>query len=617
MFKEKNNQSELYKRRWQNLLILLIVALIFVPVTYSKYTEKISETLTLSIRKPNYKVEFYSNRGDGNPDEVVSQDFVYGTAQDLTLNTFTKNGYIFNKWTTNSDGTGTSYQNGQNVNNLSNIDGAVIKLYANYLEDINYSYPGDYEFTGSNYINTGISLFSEENINRNFEVSFEIKQRNTSTKQATILSAMDETGIPWPGIVYRILDGTSEELGANVTEQIKSQKSYKRANIQKVSIKRVNGILYVNINDTVDTQFLDMTTLTTPFDSPLVFGASLNRHGNPQRYFKGTLSNMDIKFFGSFGKITFDANGGTGTMGIQIVYQDTCTIAPNSFVRPDYEFAGWNTMPDGSGTAYATGDTVTGLATQGATLNLYAQWRKYEYSVNFEPNGGTGEMPIQVFQSGIAQNLSHNAFTKPGSTFLGWNTMPNGLGTAYDDEESVNNLGTNGGDVINLYAMWGTEYSFADTTFNGTNYIDTGISLFDEANKNKNFEISFTIGEYTSNGNQATLISAMDETASPWPGFVFRVVGNRQFELGANVDNSIKNAPRYTINPPADIKINRVDGVLYISINGGNPIQILDMNSLTKVFDAHLSIGASLDGTGNPQRYFVGSVSNINVNVYD
>ena len=37
-----------------------------------------------------------------------------------------------------------------------------------------------------------------------------------------------------------------------------------------------------------------MTQLSKTFDVPLTFGSSLNANGSPQRYFKGTLKNIEV-----------------------------------------------------------------------------------------------------------------------------------------------------------------------------------------------------------------------------------------------------------------------------------------------------------------------------------
>ena len=71
--------------------------------------------------------------------------------------------------------------------------------------------------------------------------------------------------------------------------------------------------------------------------------------------------------------ITFNANGGSGTVpsAISTYVGVANTIPPNSLTRTGYTFNGWNTASDGSGTAYATGSTITPTG----DVTLYAQWK--------------------------------------------------------------------------------------------------------------------------------------------------------------------------------------------------------------------------------------------------
>ena len=76
------------------------------------------------------------------------------------------------------------------------------------------------------------------------------------------------------------------------------------------------------------------------------------------------------------------------------------------------------------------------------------------FTVDFDKNGGAGEMPGQPFTYGVAQNLTTNAFTRDGYAFAGWNTAADGSGTPYADGESVKNLTDENGVTITLYAQW-------------------------------------------------------------------------------------------------------------------------------------------------------------------
>lgn len=60
-------------------------------------------------------------------------------------------------------------------------------------------------------------------------------------------------------------------------------------------------------------------------------------------------------------------------MGSQSVAPgSSLTLKDNTFTRSGYTFSGWNTAAGGSGTAYASGQTVT----PASNLLLYAQWSK-------------------------------------------------------------------------------------------------------------------------------------------------------------------------------------------------------------------------------------------------
>ena len=76
--------------------------------------------------------------------------------------------------------------------------------------------------------------------------------------------------------------------------------------------------------------------------------------------------------------ITYDANGGTGTMSSSINH-----VSANGFTAPTgMEFKEWNTQADGKGTTYAVGATVT------ADTDLYAIWQRLRYTTGFESSEG-------------------------------------------------------------------------------------------------------------------------------------------------------------------------------------------------------------------------------------
>ena len=80
----------------------------------------------------------------------------------------------------------------------------------------------------------------------------------------------------------------------------------------------------------------------------------------------------------TFVTLSFDANGGEGTMAAQLFEAGISqAIAANTFTRDGYVFNGWNTAANGSGTSYTDKQSIT----ISQDITLYAQW---------ESAGGSG-----------------------------------------------------------------------------------------------------------------------------------------------------------------------------------------------------------------------------------
>ena len=62
MHKRYNKNDKInYTKRIRNIIIIIFIAFICLPVSFSKYTSTVSENLNLNIRKPEYDVVFNSN----------------------------------------------------------------------------------------------------------------------------------------------------------------------------------------------------------------------------------------------------------------------------------------------------------------------------------------------------------------------------------------------------------------------------------------------------------------------------------------------------------------------------------------------------------------------------
>lgn len=149
--------------------------------------------------------------------------------------------------------------------------------------------------------------------------------------------------------------------------------------------------------------------------------------------------------------VTFDPNGGTGTMADQLGYSSTA-LNSNTFTRTNFSFAGWSTTPTGS-VAYADGASYSFAN----STTLYAQWTAYP-AVTFDPNGGSGTMANQSSLTPTA--LTTNTFTRTNYSFAGWSTTQAGTGgTAYADGATFPFANS----ATTLYAQW---TAYPTVTFN-------------------------------------------------------------------------------------------------------------------------------------------------------
>jgi uncharacterized protein (TIGR02145 family)/uncharacterized repeat protein (TIGR02543 family) len=146
--------------------------------------------------------------------------------------------------------------------------------------------------------------------------------------------------------------------------------------------------------------------------------------------------------------VTFSPNGGEGTFLTQTFSQKIAQpLMANSFTKSGYIFAGWNTVPNGSGIAYKEQENVkiTGH------IVLYAQWvlPSGSFTVSFISNGGEGKMEPQMFEAGVAKSLSANRFYYERYEFKSWNNSPNGSGQSFVNEQNISIAS----DMV-LYAQW-------------------------------------------------------------------------------------------------------------------------------------------------------------------
>ena len=128
------------------------------------------------------------------------------------------------------------------------------------------------------------------------------------------------------------------------------------------------------------------------------------------------------------------------------------TIRQATLTRTGYRQDGWNTAADGSGTAIPAG---TNYSTAG-DVTLYPVWVELgKYSITYNLNGGTGDVPAAITLANSAQSTIEGigSAKRLGFTFSGWNTKASCDGTDKAAGSSYSG-GNDGATSLSLFACW-------------------------------------------------------------------------------------------------------------------------------------------------------------------
>lgn len=128
-----------------------------------------------------------------------------------------------------------------------------------------------------------------------------------------------------------------------------------------------------------------------------------------------------------------------------------------------------------------------------------------EYTLNFNANGGIGEMNEITVEAGSEVTISANTFSRDGWIFAGWNTKSDGTGTPHDDNAKITLTAD-----ITLYAQWAVKAENVANAINNLNegthnicvvgeidettLIDIGKALRSNENVKVNLDLSKTTG---------------------------------------------------------------------------------------------------------------------------
>ena len=211
--------------------------------------------------------------------------------------------------------------------------------------------------------------------------------------------------------------------------------------------------------------------------------------------------------------------------------------------KTGYKFLGWYTQRS-SGSRIADGSTVANFGipkfddTLDRDVDIYAHWDPITYTIIYNGNGATsGSTTSSSHTYDEEKNLTANGFYRKfdvnldycngretetltaTSSFLGWATSPDGE-PIYSNGQSVKNLTTEDGKIIDLYAKWAADSSVELPTPTMTGYTFDGWYTSDGTKVSQTFTptaatnltahwtpITYTVS-YNGNGGSGTTASS-------------------------------------------------------------------------------------------------------------
>jgi uncharacterized repeat protein (TIGR02543 family) len=167
---------------------------------------------------------------------------------------------------------------------------------------------------------------------------------------------------------------------------------------------------------------------------------ALANRGGGGAYGKAGGSGVVIVRYGTsngYSYLKFNANGGTGSKSSFVVADGTSVNVPDEtgFSLTGYDFNGWNTASNGTGTSYAAGSPIT----VNSTSTLYAQWSRIpspscvsgvgkggiKTSTVSANKGGNGCVGISYKVAGVSSTVTFN-YTGSNQSW----TVPTGVTSA-------------------------------------------------------------------------------------------------------------------------------------------------------------------------------------------
>ena len=348
------------------------------------------------------------------------------------------------------------------------------------------------------------------------------------------------------------------------------------------------------------------------FDSPSTQTVTLEGFANTVITYRYTRKQYDLTINNS-NYVTTTTPSGTYYYGQEIhLVADATDSGGNSFVK----WSNNETNPD-----------YTFTLTDNVTIEpIYGQG----YNIFYYPNNGDSIIADSVVQNqslGSFPTVENNDCTSSTGDyetrgcsyyykFEGWYLEPNFVTQV--NETYVPQADTN------LFAKWNKVYFSQDETLtcDGTNYLDTGVQMFNQLNADKDFIVKFTVDEnngYTSASgvDRGSIFVDMREGSEPFPGVQFFTNNTGVYTMNINTTGKkVKNSNTGYVTGQS-VVIKKINGIVYYSYNGGNDVQINNFSNFNTYFDNAASFCAGINPQGSRYRFFKGKISDMSVELID
>ena len=430
-----------------------------------------------------YTVRFNNNGGSGT---MSDQTFTVDVSQALKKNIFTRTGFTFKGWNTQSNGYGNSYTDQQTVRNLTSA-GGTITLYA--------------QWTANEYTNT---LYYNANGGSGTPASQTVKVTYPNTQSTFYVSSVKPTRAGYTFAGWYDAANGGNKIGATVTVGSNSHVGNQSKTIYAHwTANEYTNTLYYNANGGSGAPASQTAKVTYP-NTQSTFYVSSVRPTRTGYTFTGwydaatggnkvgtTVTVGSNSHAGNQSKtiyahwtaneytntLYYNANGGTGAPASQtakVTYPNTQSTFYVSSVKPTrtgYTFTGWYDAATGGNKIGATVTVGSNNYAGNQSKTIYAHWTANHYKLTVNPNkatlpdGTTTDKtlsPDLIYDNGNWNNINSQTPTRKGYTFTGWNTKADGSGVKVYDVNGtcINGCGYwennvyKGTTDLKVYAQW-------------------------------------------------------------------------------------------------------------------------------------------------------------------